>query len=109
MLDDREIAALLAVLDGEVYPVAPLVKMLLLVGGRRNEIARMTWSELDLDSGRVWRLPAARSKNGREHTLPLPDDAVDLLRDLPRFEGKSPRLHIRRGGAGRELQVHGAA
>ncbi len=98
VLDDRETATLLAVLDGEVYPVAPLVKLLLLVGGRRNEIARMTWSELDLDNGRVWRLPASRSKNGREHTLPLPNDAIDLLRNLPRFEG-NPHVFTF-GGAG---------
>jgi integrase len=87
VLDDKEIAALLAVLDNETYPVRPLVRFLLMTGGRRSEIARMTWSELDLDGAKVWRLPAARSKNGREHVLPLPDDAIDILRDLRRFEG----------------------
>jgi integrase len=85
VLDEGEVAALMAVLDATDYPVGPLVKMLLLTGQRRSEVAEMRWSEVDLDA-KAWRLPAARSKNGREHTLPLPDDVVDMLQGLRRFE-----------------------
>ena len=86
VLDSVEIAALMTALDGESYPVKQLVTVLLLTGARRTEVAEMRWSEVDLGA-RVWRLPAVRAKNGREHTLPLPDKVVDLLRGLPRFEG----------------------
>jgi integrase len=86
VLDSAEIAALMTALDGESYPVKQLVTVLLLTGARRSEAAEAKWSEFDLEA-RVWRLPAVRAKNGREHTLPLPDKVVDLLRGLPRFEG----------------------
>jgi integrase len=56
-------------------PVRELVTVLLLTGARRSEVAEAKWSEVDLEA-RVWRLPAARAKNGHEHTLPLPDKVV---------------------------------
>lgn len=88
VLDEREIGALLQALDAEEddYPYRPLIKLLLLLGQRRSEVAEMTWSEVDLNA-KVWRLPASRSKNGIEHTLPLPQAAIDILRGLPRFAG----------------------
>jgi integrase len=45
-------------------------KLLILTGCRRQEIGGMCWSEIDFDRG-TWTLPAARSKNGRAHTLPM--------------------------------------
>jgi integrase len=38
----------------------------------------MQWSELDTLSG-LWRLPSARTKNHREHSLPLVPTALSLL------------------------------
>ena len=86
VLDDREIKALLSALDKTAYPFGPMFKLLLVLGQRRGEVGSMRWSELDLYA-KLWRLPASRSKNGQEHTLPLPDDVVDILCALPRFEG----------------------
>jgi integrase len=85
VLSDREIAALMAVLDAETYPIGPLVKLLLLLGQRRSEVAESKWAEFDFTT-KVWRSPAARSKNNRENPLPLVDDVVAILRGLPRFE-----------------------
>lgn len=65
------------------WPFGPFVKLLLLTGARRNEVAGMEWSELDL-AAKVWNLPATRSKNGRAHTIPLSDQAVCVLQSLPR-------------------------
>ena len=96
VLSDQELAALLAVLDSETYPVGPLVRFLLMTGARRNEAARATWSEFDLDGG-TWTLPATRAKNGREHLLLLPGDALDLLRSLPRFESSHYVFSFGRG------------
>ena len=45
----------------------------------------MEWREVDLDRA-VWTLPASRSKNRREHTIPLSDMALDVLRSLPRID-----------------------
>jgi integrase len=38
----------------------------------------MRWSELDLDAG-MWMLPGTRTKNGRDHRVPLSRQAIDLL------------------------------
>lgn len=84
VLDDRELAALLAAADAEPYPGGEMIKTLLLTAARRTEVAEMRWREIDLDA-RTWTLPAARAKNGCEHVVPLCDDLIDLLRGLPRF------------------------
>ncbi len=57
-----------------------IVRLLLLTGQRREEVAAMQWSELDLDKG-VWSLPASRTKNGRPHDVPLSQPAVEVLLD----------------------------
>jgi integrase len=55
-----------------------IVKLLMLLGQRREEVAGMMWSEIDIKR-RVWTIPAARAKNKREHEVPLSDQAVALL------------------------------
>jgi integrase len=51
----------------------------LLTGQRRENLSRMRWEEIDVDSG-AWHIPAIKSKNGRAITVPLTDLAVGLLR-----------------------------
>jgi integrase len=63
-------------------PFGPLLRLLLLSGQRLNEVARMTRQEL---SDGVWRLPGDRTKNHREHIVPLPPSALDMI---PTGEGK---------------------
>jgi integrase len=55
-----------------------IVRLLILTGARRDEIAAMEWSELDQDN-RTWTLPAERSKNHRSLTLTLPPLAWDII------------------------------
>lgn len=74
-----------------------IVRLLLLTGQRRDEVAELRWSELDLDAG-LWRLPAERSKNGRGHEVPLSAPAVALLQERPREEGRD--LVFGRGAGG---------
>ncbi len=81
ILEDTEIAAVLRACDGVKAPFGDMVRMLLLTGARRNEVAHMRWSELN---GNVWTLPATRSKNGRPNMLPLPPAAMAVLDTLPR-------------------------
>ncbi len=46
----------------------------------------MQWDEIDLDEGN-WTVPAARSKNEKEHIVPLSAEANAVIEALPRFEG----------------------
>ena len=41
------------------------------------------WPEFDLNA-KVWRVPAERMKGGKVHMVPLPDRAIEILRQLPR-------------------------
>ena len=84
-LDDQELAALwLTAGDPDLGIAGPFVKMLLATGGRRSEVAGLRFDELDLET-RVWTLPAARSKNKRAHTVPLSDQAWDIVKSMPRI------------------------
>jgi integrase len=85
VLDDAEIKLVWNAADVIDWPFGPIVKLLLLTGARRDEVAQMEWCEVDLDRA-VWILPASRSKNRREHTIPLSDTSIYVLRSLPRIE-----------------------
>jgi integrase len=61
----------------------PILKLLILTGQRRSEIALGRWSEVDLAAG-TWSLPKERVKNKRPHTFPLSPAAVAILEALPR-------------------------
>lgn len=63
------------------WPSRQAIRLLLVTGARVNEIVQAPWSEFDLDAG-LWTLPASRSKNRRDHVLPLPDLALELLAAL---------------------------
>ena len=41
----------------------------------------MAWNELDLESGE-WLIPASRTKNKKEHMVPLTDRVIDELKTL---------------------------
>jgi integrase len=73
--------------DAMIDPYVAVVKMLILTGQRLSEVAKMDWSEVNLDA-RVWRLPGERTKNKKAHTVPLAPAAVALLRSLPRIARK---------------------
>ena len=81
MLKDAELAAVIRACDdsGEFGTV---VRLLVLLGARRQEIGSMRWSELDLVNG-LWVSPGGRSKNGREHRITLPPTALEILRAIP--------------------------
>lgn len=84
VLSDDELGALWAACDAEGYPFGDCMKLLILSGQRRAEVSEMRWSELDLEK-RLWTLPSQRAKNGRQHTVPLTDAMLDVLRKVPGF------------------------
>ena len=55
-----------------------IVKLLILLGARRDEVGHMPLSELNLENSK-WLLPDDRSKNGREHLFTLSETAVNIL------------------------------
>jgi integrase len=81
VLTDEELRALWLACEHEgVHGQA--IRMLILTGGRRDEVGEMRWSEIDED---LWTLPPKRTKNGREHVVPLSAQALALIEARPRF------------------------
>jgi integrase len=60
-----------------------IVRLLLLTGARRNEIGNLTWDEIDLKR-KLIVLPPDRTKNGRQHELPLSRQALAIIERTPR-------------------------
>lgn len=79
------------------YQGGPIVRTALqlapILFQRPGELRAMAWAEIDLD-GALWTIPAARMKrsvdgkrNGDPHLVPLPTQAVELLRKLHPLTG----------------------
>jgi integrase len=84
VLSDAELRWMWHACDEIGWPFGPVARLLLLTGQRRNEVAGMTWTEVDLDGG-LWTIPRHKAKNGREHQVQLSAAATSVLRSLPRF------------------------
>jgi integrase len=84
VLSDDELRWFWQACDEIGWPFGPLAKLLLLTAQRRDEVAGMTWAEVDLDRG-VWTVPRHKAKNDRKHEVQLSAAAVTVLRSLPRF------------------------
>lgn len=57
-----------------------IIRLCLVTAQRVGEISGMIRDELDL-ANRTWIIPAARSKNRREHSVPLSSLAVEIIAD----------------------------
>jgi integrase len=82
VLTEAEIRSLMAALDAIRGPAAAAIKLLLLTGQRRSEVAGMMWSEIDGDR---WLLAGARTKNGKAHAVPLSRHALAVIEQQPRI------------------------
>ena len=81
VLSDEEIKALWQAAIEQSWPFENVIKLLLLTGQRREEVAGMRWREIDLDAGQ-WTIAKERCKNGKAHTVDLHPEAVRLLDPL---------------------------
>jgi integrase len=74
------------------------LEFLILTAARTNEIIGARWDEIDLEA-KLWTIPAARIKAGREHRVPLSTRCVEILQRAHAlkdggpfvFPGRSPQ------------------
>ncbi|CAE6931942.1 Integrase [Pseudomonas marincola] len=64
------------------------LQLIILTAARAGMVRFATWDEFDLEAA-TWHLPAERMKTRQPFTVPLPDQAVELLRSIPRTVGNS--------------------
>ena len=74
-----------------------IVKLLTLIGCRKEEIGDLVWSEIDLEA-RTITLPPERTKNKQQHVVPLSGAALEILKAIPRRAGRDFVFGIGRGG-----------
>jgi integrase len=60
-----------------------IVALLILTRVRQRDLLEACWDQFDLDSG-VWVIPSATT--GKERRVELSQEAVDVIRNLPRWD-----------------------
>jgi integrase len=85
VLTQAELAELWAALPQGDF--GEIVRLLILTGQRREEIGSLRWSEVDLDHSLIV-LPAERTKNLRQHEVPLSTQACAIIQRLPKRKGR---------------------
>ncbi|MBY6015117.1 site-specific integrase [Qipengyuania gaetbuli] len=70
------------------YPFGPFVRVLILTGQRRNEVADLPWNELD-HSESLWSLPDYRAKNGEANNVHLSAPAIAELDAITKRKKKA--------------------
>jgi integrase len=74
-----------------------IVRLLIVTLCRRDEIGSLEKSEFDREA-RLIRLPGARTKNNREHVVPLSDAAIAILDTVELREGRELIFGSGKGG-----------
>jgi len=75
------------------------LQLLILTATRSGETRAAKWCEFDLKAG-VWTIPASRMKAGRDHSVPLSEQAQQLLAAIPRFGDGTDFLFSNTRGTG---------
>lgn len=82
VLTDDELRLVWQAAGGLSEPFGAFVRLLILTGQRRDEVARMTADEL---AGDVWTIPGSRAKNGEAHAVPLSPETLAVLAEVKRI------------------------
>jgi integrase len=77
-LDYREVAAFMADLRQLAEPKSYALQFCILTATRSAETIGAKWAEVDL-AEKLWTIPGARTKSGREHRVPLASSAIAVL------------------------------
>jgi integrase len=84
------------------YPFGDIVRLLILTGQRRNEVAGMQWCEID-QAARMWTIPKerrkSRNKTAKPLDVPLSDAALDIISKLPRIKSDKGFLFTTTGNS----------
>jgi integrase len=90
IIDPKEVAPLLRVLDGYQghFVVKCALRLAPLLFVRPGELRHAEWAEIDLDEA-AWNIPASKMKMKEALLVPLSVQAVEILRELQSLTGAS--------------------
>lgn len=97
-LSAAELKTLWRALDREGFAdgTGAAIRLLICCGQRILETMRVAGADIDLEA-RLWSMPGHKTKGGLPHVLPLPSQAVDVLRPLIEQHGQGPLFPAQRG------------
>lgn len=78
VLSDDELALALRAARAMAMPFGPFYRLIFATGQRRDEVAGLSWAELDRAKA-LWTLPASRTKNSEANLVPLNRHAIAAL------------------------------
>jgi len=107
VLSDDEIGEIWRTAGKAAAPYGAIIRLLMLTGQRRGEVAGMNWREI-ADDLTTWTMPGERTKNGASHVVPLSAPARDLLRRMLPEDGKEAKRVIEERRAAGALVLPGA-
>jgi len=84
VLTDAELVAVWKAAAETGWPYGRAVQLLILTGARRAEISELKWSEIH---GDTIKLPGARTKNAESRDIPLSEQAISVLAQIPNIAG----------------------
>lgn len=67
---------------------AKALEFLILTAVRSGSVRQAEWTEIDLDKA-LWIIPAEHTKARQEHRVPLQQQAIKLLKSLPKLAGSN--------------------
>ncbi len=104
IVEPKRIGELLRAIDA--YGGAPVTQLALLLSPhvfvRPGELRQAQWREIDFGAA-IWRIPAARMKKRREHTVPLSEQAIAILRKAESLTGGGVYVFPAQGKPGKPL------
>ena len=103
-LNVTEIGQLMRDLDGyeRNFQTVAAFRLQWLTLARPNEVLGAKWSEFDLDKA-MWCIPAERMKMGKEHRVPLPVQAVAILRKVQTVNGHRAQVFPHRDDRDKQM------
>ena len=106
--DPKELSGLLRAIDG--YQGTVVVKVALqlapMLFQRPNELRQMAWEDINW-SKCCWELPASKMKMENEHIVPLPIQAMALLKAIHKLTGSGSYVFPSARGGTRPLSDNG--
>ena len=87
----KDVPALMARLAEIDSAPSKALQITVLTCARTSETLGMTFDEIDFDNA-IWTIPASRMKMDREHTVPLSDQALAILRRQHDERGSNPHV-----------------
>jgi len=106
--DPKEVGNLMLAIEGfqGTATVMAALKLSPILFSRPGELRHMEWDEINFESEQ-WEIPAEKMKIGQPHIVPLPKQAIAILKDHQLLTGRGKYVFPSARGASRPLSDNG--